>query len=171
MTTAPSGSTTASHWLWDQVTQHGYAKADIDGRTVTLHRWVYEQTRGPIPDGLEVDHLCRVTNCVNPDHLEPVTGDENKRRSREARGVYDQCPNGHFRDASITGRTGLVPKCPECLRQRRREVVARGVPATAVHGTCTTYNLGCRCVACRAARRAYDSSRKAKRAQARYEAV
>lgn len=42
---------------------------------------MYEYYRGPIPDGLELDHLCRRRDCVNPAHLEPVTSSENKRRS------------------------------------------------------------------------------------------
>jgi hypothetical protein len=151
------------HWLWSQVNTQGYAKADMGGKTVALHRWVYEQACGPIPDGLEIDHLCRVRNCVNPAHLEPVTGAENKRRSREARGIYDQCPKGHARDVSTIGRTGLVPRCAECQRQSRRKVVAEGIPANAVHGNCTTYNLGCRCDACRAARSTYDKHRRAQR--------
>jgi hypothetical protein len=49
------------------------------------HRFAYEFLVGPIPDGLHLDHLCRVRHCVNPDHLEPVTVEENNRRSRATR--------------------------------------------------------------------------------------
>jgi len=50
------------------------------GKTVRAHRFYYERINGPIPDGLELDHLCRVHSCVNPDHLEPVTHTVNMRR-------------------------------------------------------------------------------------------
>ncbi len=50
------------------------------GTNVRAHRVAYEMTRGPIPDGLVLDHLCRVHCCVNPDHLEAVTQGENVRR-------------------------------------------------------------------------------------------
>lgn len=70
---------------------NGYANFKAKSyTTVHAHRWSYEQHVGPIPEGLELDHLCRVRNCVNPEHLEPVTSSENFRRSsrwpdREAR--------------------------------------------------------------------------------------
>src|SRR5665647_2266757 len=46
-------------------------------RKVYAHRWSYEHHFGPVPDGLHLDHLCRNTICVNPEHLEPVTQREN----------------------------------------------------------------------------------------------
>lgn len=49
------------------------------------HRFVYELLVGPIPAGLTIDHLCRVTSCVRPDHLEPVTNAENVRRMNVSR--------------------------------------------------------------------------------------
>lgn len=61
---------------------------------VYAHRWSYENFVGPIPDGLQIDHLCRNTLCVNPDHLEPVTGAENLRRSH-GNGSKTHCPAGH----------------------------------------------------------------------------
>ncbi len=60
----------------------GYGKISEAGETRLTHRVAYEANVGPIPEGLELDHLCRVTNCVNPDHLEPVTHAENMRRAR-----------------------------------------------------------------------------------------
>lgn len=50
-------------------------------QTVRAHRWLYERWVGPIPDGMHLDHLCRTPACVNPAHLEPVTGAENTRRA------------------------------------------------------------------------------------------
>lgn len=65
-------------WLWlGGHLQSGYAM----GSRTTAHREVYEKMRGPIPPGLEIDHLCRNRGCVNPSHLEAVTHQENIRRS------------------------------------------------------------------------------------------
>jgi hypothetical protein len=74
-------------WLW-QGNIHpdkGYGIMRRGGLTRRAHRFFYETLVGPVPDGLELDHLCRVRHCVNPDHLEPVTHAENLRRGREAR--------------------------------------------------------------------------------------
>lgn len=59
---------------------NGYGKISVQGRLVYVHRLAYEVAKGPIPDGLEIDHLCRVRDCINPDHLEAVTHAENVRR-------------------------------------------------------------------------------------------
>ena len=69
-------------WVWLGSTANGYPRVTRDGRTVGAHRLVYEETHGPIPDGLQLDHLCRVKLCVNPDHVEPVTCAENIHRGR-----------------------------------------------------------------------------------------
>ncbi len=50
-----------------------------------MHKLNYERKYGPVPPGLQLDHLCRVRNCVNPDHVEPVTPAENIRRSPRAK--------------------------------------------------------------------------------------
>lgn len=68
-------------WLWTAATTPtGYGQFRFHDGSRAAHRLAYEQMVGPIPDGLELDHLCRVRNCVNPDHLEPVTHAENLRR-------------------------------------------------------------------------------------------
>jgi hypothetical protein len=77
----------------------GYARiTDARGVRILAHRWTYEQFVGPIPDGLQIDHLCRVRHCVNPDHLEPVTSRENTMRgtnfsAQKARQTH--CIRGH----------------------------------------------------------------------------
>jgi hypothetical protein len=74
-------------WLWQRGIHHsGYA---FVARQLA-HRYVYELHRGPIPEGLTLDHLCRVRHCVNPEHLEPVTMTENLRRGRVAKVTVDQ---------------------------------------------------------------------------------
>lgn len=66
-------------------TGYGYIqKPDRSGRT-QVHRLAYELFVGPIPADLEIDHLCNVRDCVNVEHLEPVTHAENLRRARERR--------------------------------------------------------------------------------------
>lgn len=73
-------------WIWQLWKTHeGYGKAYRDGSSVMAHRVEWERVNGPVPDGLHLDHLCRVTSCVNPDHLEPVTPAENTRRSTTAK--------------------------------------------------------------------------------------
>lgn len=73
-------------WIWLLGRNRwGYGKATVNGRTVQAHRAVWEELRAPIPDGLQLDHLCRVRECVNPEHLEPVTGAVNSRRGIKAR--------------------------------------------------------------------------------------
>lgn len=60
----------------------GYVMARVGRRTKRAHIVMYELAVGPVPAGTELDHLCRVTSCVNPDHLEPVSHAENIRRGR-----------------------------------------------------------------------------------------
>jgi len=78
---------TTGCWLWTSVrTADGYGHfrtrvAPGHHRYVKAHRWAYEQSHGPIPDGLTVDHLCRNRACVRPDHLEAVSITENIRRA------------------------------------------------------------------------------------------
>lgn len=69
-----------SCWIWTGATVAGYGAVKRDRRKVRAHRYVYEAMVAPIPEGLVLDHLCRVTRCVNPDHLEAVTIGENVRR-------------------------------------------------------------------------------------------
>jgi hypothetical protein len=59
-------------------------------RKERAHRFFYERHVGPIPEGLQIDHLCRNRACVNPDHLEPVTAKENMHRSRQVTKISDE---------------------------------------------------------------------------------
>jgi hypothetical protein len=79
-------------WNWDgAVTSSGYGAVAHNGRTHSTHKLAYELLVGPVPDGLQIDHLCRNKLCCNPAHLEPVTGQENIRRRQVA--IYGE-PQG-----------------------------------------------------------------------------
>lgn len=63
---------TEACWLWrGAITNRGYGNFIEHGQNVGAHRWAYEFCVGPIPSGMELDHLCRQPFCVRPDHLEP----------------------------------------------------------------------------------------------------
>jgi hypothetical protein len=84
-------------WIWqlrltlpNHRSDGGYGKLRHKGREYLAHRFYYQQAKGPVPEGLELDHLCRVRSCVNPDHLEPVTRLENMRRSGSSKLTIEQ---------------------------------------------------------------------------------
>ena len=72
-------------WIWNGCVRNGYGLFRYKEKVIGAHRFSYELLRGPIPKGLQLDHLCRVRNCVNPNHLEPVTQAENLRRGSISR--------------------------------------------------------------------------------------
>jgi hypothetical protein len=73
---------TPDHWLWKGSTSGGYGSISIKGKKTMAHRYSYEEVYGPIPDGLHIDHLCGITRCVKPSHLEAVTPTINNQRRR-----------------------------------------------------------------------------------------
>lgn len=105
----------------------GYGRVKGGGRMRQAHRVLYEALVGPIPDGLTIDHLCRVRACVNPLHLEPVTNRENILRgegwpARNARKTH--CAYGHpFDEANTYVDPSGRRTCRACRREvdRRRE--------------------------------------------------
>jgi len=91
-------------WLFANSGVAGYGCVEFQGRRTQAHRFVYERLVGPIPEGLQLDHLCRVRCCVNPDHLEPVTNRENARRGNAGLHLRKRthCPRGHPYDEANT---------------------------------------------------------------------
>jgi len=79
-------------WIWlGSKNRYGYGGAKWNGTSIMAHRVFYYLLVGDIAPDLEIDHLCRVRNCVNPAHLEAVSHGENLKRKFEALG----CSNGH----------------------------------------------------------------------------
>lgn len=72
-------------WEWQLASIRGYGQMRHNGKTRLSHHVFYERARGPIPRGLELDHLCRNRRCVNPDHLEAVSSAVNTQRSASAK--------------------------------------------------------------------------------------
>jgi hypothetical protein len=129
-------------WLWPGgKSGNGYAKVAFtrDGRRHfrVLHRLLYEVLRGPVDEDLQLDHLCRVRNCCNPDHLEPVTGSENLRRGVGVGGdnfnrFKTHCPKGHPYDEENTiYRSNGSRGCRTCGRESliRRRAAAKALRA------------------------------------------
>jgi hypothetical protein len=118
-------------WVWvGALTTKGYGTVSHEGRKWAAHRLVYTLIKGEIPAGLQLDHLCRVRHCVNPDHLEPVTGKENIRRSPIHHGAKTRCKQGHPFTAENTGINKIhgVPKrrfCRTCQRDWNRAAAAK----------------------------------------------
>lgn len=123
-TNAPGGC-----WLWlGSRNSHGYGRLRLRAPDGThpfhrAHRWFYEQEVGPIPPGLDLDHLCEVKTCVNPAHLEPVTTLENTRRwNRRHRPAAAEFTDEEVRElrerrrrgesvAALSRETGASYKC------------------------------------------------------------
>lgn len=111
-------------WEWQAARYPtGYGMYMLKKRPRYAHRIAYELAIGPIPPGLEIDHLCRNRSCVRPDHLEPVTKAENILRSesppaQSARAT--ECPNGHPWDAANTYWYRGWRHCKACRRETNR---------------------------------------------------
>lgn len=82
------------NWQWAQ-SPRGYGLKWVGRSGMMAHRWMYLQVKGSIPDGLTLDHLCKNKLCVNPDHLEPVTTQENTRRHYASAPLSPTCKHGH----------------------------------------------------------------------------
>lgn len=111
-------------WEFDGPPDNGYGRFWSKGRTLLAHRFAYELFIGPVPEGLQLDHLCRNRLCVAPAHLEPVTIGENVLRgvgitARNASKTH--CPRGHeFTPENTYTTTQGKRQCRTCAVARTR---------------------------------------------------
>ena len=134
----PKVQKTEGCWLWTGALAKGYGRFSVTPTTVTFaHRYAYELIVGTIPHGLQIDHLCRNTRCVNPQHLEPVTARANTLRgiAPSARNAAkSECIRGHaFTPANTYIKANGHRNCRKChvlevaaARRRRKLVSAYG---------------------------------------------
>jgi hypothetical protein len=116
-----------SCWRWGgKLDVYGYGRL---GSGQLAHRHSYVEVHGAIPTGLQIDHLCRVRDCVNPNHLEAVTARVNSLRSESVSAINARkthCPQGHEYDEA---NTYIAPNggrsCRSCNRVRAAEYRAR----------------------------------------------
>lgn len=128
----PRIDATGPCWLWTGAKAvNGYGVIGRGPRNATgtrlVHRIVWELLVGEIPDGYDLDHLCRVRACCNPDHLEPVTRAENVARGGRRAGVNrgTACVNGHPFTPENTKRNHRQRLCRTCANERNRQYRAR----------------------------------------------
>lgn len=122
---------TDSCWLWTAAKDtHGHGRFYDGDRLRPAHCVGWELTVGPIPEGLVLDHLCRVRHCVNPDHLEPVTQRVNLIRGEGFAGLNyrkTHCVNGHPFNEEHTVMYNGKRYCRTCgvARARRSRELTR----------------------------------------------
>lgn len=108
-------------WFWTGPQMpNGYGKHRVrpGAPERATHRIMYEHTIGPVPKGMQLDHLCRNRICCNPAHLEPVTGGINTLRQDHAQRRKTHCPQGHDYTPDNTIRRNGRRFCRACSRER-----------------------------------------------------
>jgi hypothetical protein len=113
-------------WLYDGwLDGHGYGYTRYEGKSRRAHKLAYEELVGPVPEGLVLDHLCRVRNCVNPDHLEAVTTKVNLMRGfghARKNAEKTHCVNGHEFTPENTYNDGIQRYCRACASAKQKRL-------------------------------------------------
>lgn len=111
-------------WIWTGTTDRsGYGSFWHGTGRIKAHRWAFEFFYGAIPDGLQIDHLCRRTSCVNPQHMDPVDARTNTLRSGGITALNARktaCKDGHPLE-----RRGDRRICPTCAAEANRRYKQR----------------------------------------------
>lgn len=114
--------------LWTGACTNGYGRFSLNGQDRLAHVVAWEWVHGPVPDGLELDHLCRRRNCVNVEHLELVTHVVNLHRGLTipaANAVKTHCIHGHpLEGSNLYVRPDGSRECRECRRDHLRRLQA-----------------------------------------------
>lgn len=107
-------------WQWTgAISTHGYGVTNFERRQLRAHQAAYRVWCGEVPQGMQIDHLCRNRACFNPAHLECVTPQENTRRGAA---VKVACPAGHPYDAANTYlNTRGHRVCRTCVASAKKE--------------------------------------------------
>lgn len=119
-------------WIWTGTIEDGYGRITQQGFR-RAHVLYYVKAKGPVPEGLEIDHLCRNRACVNPDHLEAVPRQVNVQRGYKARGKPTHCKHGH----EFTPRNTIVSvegwwRCRICDNANQRRYYYKRAAKTGV---------------------------------------
>lgn len=118
-------------WLWQAgLSPRGYGKFTVGHKDWRAHRFAYELLVGPIGEGLTIDHLCLVKNCVNPAHMEVVTLSVNVKRGLVSGGhrssMKTHCPKGHpYEGANLIVAKGGGRRCHACLIAKGQKTRSR----------------------------------------------
>jgi hypothetical protein len=123
-------------WNWQLcLKENGYGRVNVGGKLWHSHRLAYEAFIGEIPDGLDLDHLCRNRACCNPEHLEPVTARENHHRSPVSNASKTHCPANHpYTPENVYwARGGTARRCRICTREAtKRSKIRRALRAAGI---------------------------------------
>jgi hypothetical protein len=131
-------------WIWQAGKRDGYGRYHFNDQWIQAHRYAYEKLRDKVPDGMLLDHLCRNRPCVNPDHLEVVTLQENINRGQSPFILNKRkthCKHGHEfnKENTAIGKNGYR-KCIPCHRRRALEHMHnKKLGKTKVHNSFRTH--------------------------------